>query len=566
MNSNRRTFLKQGSALAAASALPVLTNLAAIGRASAQGADGYKALVCIFLTGGNDQSNTLIPLFDYHHAIYRAQRPDFYIRRDLPKYGGDVVSGVLVPVKDVGIVPIPKVGSDYPGLSFSFPDLAAPSAVALETMGAVNQNPAAHNFYGLAPSLTSLHSLYQEGVLAPVLNVGPLVEPTVAVMNESAVLSYRKAYNTALSASLPPKIGSHNDQQMYWQSLSVEGATQGWGGLMMSFLATPNAAHELESMYTSPNQVWSQGGMPAYQLGTGASVRSRFDVLDHGYKSVDLSSDIYSIMRGAEGPPYGNYMGSYSYARLHKLRKDLMDIARTELFLRDQLADPELVRFEGDNTYAALSALANPVDAQNPSDRNGLAAQLRSVAHVIRLNSALPNSPQRQVFFVSLGGFDTHGGTIGTHDKLLQHLGQAMLAFHRTLQHENIRAADNVVTFTASDFGRTLSGNGDGSDHGWGGHHFVMGGAVQGGTVYGLPPQLGDKAPNLVQRGAVQTYADNGRGRLIPTISVDQYGATLAQWMGVPKAQLSSVFHNLPNFDDPVLMPGTSWPQVLKFL
>jgi uncharacterized protein (DUF1501 family) len=555
MKSNRRDFIKQGGALVSTGAFPILSNLAAIGEASAATATDYKALVCIFLTGGNDSYNALIPLFDADHKIYRESRPNFYLNRYYVGYGGDTGTQDP-PTAQIGRAPTPS----------AFQALVAPSQMSLGTMG-VYQNPQNHNVYGLSPSLSSLWPLYQEGVIAPVLNVGALLEPSTAIAKtldpstgKPTAVSYIKPFPPKTTASQPtstvttpvtppPKLGSHNDQQMFWQSLTVEGGTQGWGGLMMSFTSTQNTGDGLkvESMLTSGNQVWSQGNHgAAYQAGVGLSLKSKFDTLDLGYKGIQLSSSITPVMQGAEGTAYG----AYGYNRLHLMRKDLMGVVRNEFYLRNKLGT--LSRTAGDPVYANLTALAEPTGSTLPSDANSLAAQLRSVAHAIRNSSSLPGVPKRQVFFVSLGGFDTHSNTVGTHDKLLQHVAQAMLAFHRTLSDPAINAAKQVVTFTASDFGRTLSANGDGTDHGWGAHHFVMGGAVKGGTVWGMPPPLGNFAKNFRTRltDGPDTYADNGRGRLIPTISVDQYGATLAKWMGVPDASLPNIFKNLAKFTD----------------
>jgi uncharacterized protein (DUF1501 family) len=573
MKSNRRDFIKQGGALVSASALPFLSSLSAIGEASAATANDYKALVCIFLTGGNDSYNALIPLFDADHQTYRSKRPNFYINRYYVGYGGDdgtteANGNKKRPTTDLVSAPIPP----------AFQNLQAPSKMALGCLGANQnprrasvaptppyQNPAAHNVYGLSPSLSSLWPLYEEGVLAPILNVGSITEPITAMMSKTPpVLDYIKPFppktttsqlkspdSAAISIKPPPKLGSHNDQQMFWQSLTVEGGTQGWGGLMMGFTSPKNAGDGLkvESMLTAGNQVWSQGDRaPAYQAGVGLSLRSKFDTLDAGYKGNQLSNSIKPIMQGAPG----SSLGAFSDSQLHPMRRDLMRVISDEFTLRSKLSDSTLNRTPNDAVFGNLTALAEPAESTLPADANSLAAQLRTVAHVIRNRSSLPGPPTRQVFFVSLGGFDTHSNTVGTHDKLLQHVAQAMLAFHRTLSDPAIDAANQVVTFTASDFGRTLSSNGDGTDHGWGAHHFVMGGDVKGGTVWGTPPPLGDFAKNLTNRltdGPV-TYADNGRGRLIPTISVDQYGATLAKWMGVTDTDLPKIFKNLPNFPE----------------
>lgn len=567
MNINRRSFLKQGSSIAATAASPWLLNLAAIGEASAQSAQDYKALVCIFLTGGNDQSNTLVPMPQYHYDRYVQQRPTFCLQRYALLHG----DGLGVTTKPVTQAPIPKnVG--YPGLD-DFPDLKPAGDLMLETMSSAVPNAAAYNWYGLAPSLSALHPLYQEGVLATVLNVGPLIEPTVGHgLDAAGAVKLVKHADITQPAQVPAKIGSHNDQQMYWQSLRTEGAQQGWGGLMLSFINPANAYHEVESVFTSGTPIWSQGvgTTTPYSANLGESLVTPFDAFDGLYGGTNVSSTIQSIMSGYPG----TFVGQRDYNRLNKLRRDLMEISENAFSLRSQLGSSVYDRLPDDPVYAALTALAEAETPFTPL-KNRLAPQLRAVAHAIRVTRQMSIAPRRQVFFVTLDGFDTHSGTAEMHDPLLQHLAQAMLAFQRTLEHPSIDLADQVTTFTASDFGRTLSGNGDGSDHGWGGHHFVMGGSVKGGSVFGVPPQLGDKAKSLMLLSGnspatnVYGYTDTGRGRLIPTISVDQYGATLARWMGVSDADMPSIFKNINNFDmsaHPSTRVRSAWSKYLDFM
>lgn len=172
--------------------------------------------------------------------------------------------------------------------------------------------------------------------------------------------------------------------------------------------------------------------------------------------------------------------------------------------------------------------LATAFDASN-----SLASQLKMVAKLIRIRQKL--GMQRQVFFVALGGFDTHDGLLSTHGPLIGKVSSALASFYQATVELGV--ASQVTTFTASDFGRTLSCNGNGSDHGWGSHHFILGGAVKGKAFYGTAPQMGLGTPN-----------DTGQGRLLPSTSVDQYAATLARWFGVPETQLGHVAPHLVNF------------------
>lgn len=164
---------------------------------------------------------------------------------------------------------------------------------------------------------------------------------------------------------------------------------------------------------------------------------------------------------------------------------------------------------------------------------NSLGTQLQTVARLIAARNAL--GARRQVFMVSLGGFDLHDNLPTQHPGLLTQVGDALAAFYNATVELGV--ANNVTTFTASDFGRTLSSNGDGSDHGWGSHHFVLGGAVRGRQFYGTAPAI-----------AVNGSDDVGQGRLLPTTSVDQFGATLASWFGVTATELPTVFPNIGNF------------------
>ena len=170
---------------------------------------------------------------------------------------------------------------------------------------------------------------------------------------------------------------------------------------------------------------------------------------------------------------------------------------------------------------------------------NGLADQLKVVAQLIAGRSAL--GARRQVFMVSMGGFDTHDNMAGTHPNLLRKLSQALTAFHQATV--DLGVSEPVTTFTASDFGRTLSSNGDGTDHGWGGHQFIVGGAVKGKAFYGTPP------PVSVGNGTgPEDQWHVGQGRLLPSTSVDQYAATLAKWFGVADTELYGILPNLDNF------------------
>lgn len=192
---------------------------------------------------------------------------------------------------------------------------------------------------------------------------------------------------------------------------------------------------------------------------------------------------------------------------------------------------------------AGAAGVPNPPQYLDPVTNNladnQLATSLQTVARIIGGRASLGVS--RQIFFVQLGSFDTHDGQAPQHARLLTQLGQALEYFDGLMTSFGL--GDQVTTFTASDFGRTLTSNSDGTDHGWGSHHFVVGGAVRGQDMYGQYPVVGTNQDN-----------DVGAGRLIPTVAVDQYAGTLARWFGLSDGQIRQIFPNFTNFGtDPYL-------------
>jgi len=443
----RRAFLRRGALLGAAgAAAPWALNLSLIGDAAAQAAPSdYKALVCVFLYGGNDHGNTLVPVDNTHYSAYQS------IRGSIATAQSSLAATTLTP-----LTPLPD------GLQFA-----------------------------LAPELAPLKPLWDSQRLAVQLNVGPLVQPTTLAQYQ------------AKSVPLPPKLFSHNDQQSIWQSDLPEGATSGWGGRMGDLMLSGNGGSVFTCISVTGNAVFLSGQTAVqYQVGAGGAV----------------------AVRGIQQSLYG------SSAAQQALR-NLITPTRTHLFedeytrITRRSIDAEV------QVTAALSAL--PTLATSFSSSNSLALQLKMVAQLIAARSAL--GPRRQVFMVSLGGFDLHDGLADTHPTLLGAVADAMKSFHDATVELGV--VNNVTTFTASDFGRTLSSNGDGSDHGWGSHHFVLGGAVAGQRYYGSAPQI-----------AVNGADDVGQGRLLPSTSVDQFGATLASWFGVADSSLSTVVPNIGNF------------------
>jgi len=448
---SRRAFLRHSRDLSIAGmATPWALNLATMAEAAAATASDYKALVCVFLYGGNDYANTLIPVDTTHYPLYKAQRPTLAIAADA------LAATTLNPLT----APLDRNGEPYS--------------------------------YALAPGLLPLIPLWQAGQMAVMLNVGTLIQPTT------------KAQYLAKSVKLPPKLFSHNDQQSYWQASSPEGAASGWGGRMGDLLQSGNGLATFTCVNVSGNAVFVSGSNAAqYQVSTSGSVAI------NGIKSALYGSTVASdALRTLLTNPRSNWFEA-EYGRVSRRSIDANEVLSK-----------------------ALASV--PSFATNFPSGNTLADQLKLVARMIVSADAIQT--KRQVFFVSLGGFDNHDGILTVHPGLMDKVAQALSSFHSVLSAQGV--AQQVTSFTASDFGRTLAGNNDGSDHGWGSMHLVLGGAVRGQRFYGT-------APIIANNGA----DDVGQGRLLPTTSVDQYAATLGKWFGLSDSQLLEVLPSLVNFN-----------------
>ena len=346
--------------------------------------------------------------------------------------------------------------------------------------------------FALPAELGALMPIWDAGKLAVMANVGPLIVPTTKIQ-----------YNN-LSVPLPPKLFSHNDQQSVWQASSPEGARAGWGGRIGDLMASQNANTIFTCNSISGSAVFVAGQTTvAYQLSTAGS----------------------TAISGITGSLFGSASASASL-------RSLITSGGANIFTQD-LADT--ARRSIDANVSLSAALANAPDLAPPADvaTNSLAAQLSVVARMIAARNTL--GAKRQVFFVSLGGWDTHNNQLTTQPNLHALVASALSYFYGATVSLGI--SDRVTTFTGSDFGRTLTSNGDGCDHGWGSHHFVMGGAVKGQQHYGTFPVMG-----------VNNNDEVGSGRLLPTTSVDQYAATLARWFGVSDTDMRLVLPNIGNF------------------
>jgi uncharacterized protein (DUF1501 family) len=411
--------------------------------AMAQSASNYRALVCVFLFGGNDSNNTIVPMDDTNFKAYTSIR-----------------------------------GS-----------LALTTSELTPTVYSTANAPYA--FHGKLPELASMFTSKE---LAVVANVGSLVQPLT-----------RTQYQ-AQQAPVPLNLFSHSDQQLQWQTSIAQGnSPTGWGGRVADYV-------EAQKMNTSTFPVFFSVAGNAL-LGTGAATQP------------------VAVSPGGSLKLTGFNSSAASQARYSALTSLLTTDSGVALA---QAANNTLANSLNDATNLS-AALAKGTKLKTTFPTTSLGAQLQQVAQIVQVASYL--GMNRQIFFCSLGGFDTHGGELETHNNLYPQLSQAISAFYAAT--EELGVADSVTTFTESDFSRTFQPTTtDGSDHAWGSHHLVAGGAVQGGQIYGAFPTFELGGPNDTDT----------RGRWIPTTAVDQYGATLASWFGIPDSALATVFPNFANF------------------
>ncbi len=447
---SRRAFMQRASAVSImGTAAPFVLNLATIGEAAAATASDYKALVCVFLYGGNDYANTLVAYDNTQYAAYSAQRSNLAYTQAV------LAATVLNPV--------------------------TPLANGAQ--------------YALAPNLAPLMPVFNAGKMAVMLNIGTLVQPTT------------KAQYQAGSVPLPPKLLSHNDQQSYWQSSSPEGARSGWGGRIGDLLQSGNGSATLTCVNVAGNAVFLSGTSAVqYSITTGGPIGL------NARTSLQGSTAASTMLKNMISSQGGVHDFEAAHGAVGKRALDLYTLVSTQL-----AAAP--------TTTTAFPAAVDP--------QSSLGAQLAMVAKLISMGTEL--GVKRQVFFVSTGRFDTHDGLGTLHPTLMANLGNALKAFYDTTVELGV--SNQVTTFTGSDFGRALTSNNDGSDHGWGSMHFVIGGAVNGKKFYGINPTLANGGPD-----------DIGQGRLVPTMSVDQYAATLASWFGVSAGNLTTAVPNIGNY------------------
>jgi len=426
--SSRRRFL--GGA-AAAAATPLASYFSAMAGASAQSAGDYKALVCIYLSGGNDHINTIVPFDAENYKSYYAAR-----------------GGVGLAYAQSALLPGPAKNGYQIAFNPNLPNIAALSAASEATI---------------------------------VANVGPLI---------GRIAKSAYAPNSPL---VPPLLASHIDQQRTWQSLG-HANPDGWGGLLGDTLAAGNGS----------------AGAPFTTIsGNGQTI-----LFLTGTRSAQ-----YVV--SAQGTPHAFFNQNSHF-------EDALTQAATRANMLEQAVSHV---YEDLRDYAVELNKALPWVSTfpGPPAGNSLAAQLLTIARIVKVaRSAL--GVRRQIFYVNFGSFDTHDGQSIRHPKLLAQLDGAVAYFHKLMTAANLW--NNVTLFTMSEFGRQLLPNNDGTDHGWGSHHFVIGGAANG-RIAGELPMIDINGPNFLQNGW-----------MIPTTSIEQYGSALGAWLGVGSADLARIFPN----------------------
>ena len=467
---SRRRFLQTTGGF---SALTLAASMDQLGLASAAAAVAdYKALVCVFMFGGNDSSNMVVPVTNY--AQYQAAR--------------DVPTGINIPQASLLQITPANAG------------------------GAV---------YGLHPGMPELQNLFSVGKCAILCNVGSLSAPITRAQ-------YVASNHGGIK--VPDNLFSHSDQQQEFMS-TITNATlakvTGWGGrLGDAMLGKVPAMLTPMSMSFSGSQTF----------GNGVSVRS-LSLPTGG--NFGFSGDGASAQQIARANARATLLTLPDSNQIVQAAQGTLGVALSS----SNLLNPIL---QG----AGSAAITVPFTGIN----SGLASQLKAVAKVIEQRASLGHSPGREIFFVSIGGFDTHTGELNAHNNLYPQVSKAINAFY--LATANLGVANNVTTFTLSDFGRTMKPNSAGTDHGWGSHHFIVGGdgsasgSVAGNNFYGFYPNLTMAGPD----------DSGGQGRWIPTTAMDQYGATLSKWFGAAQVDIAQIFPNLVKFT------GAGWPGDIGFL
>ncbi len=525
---SRRNALLQFAALGAAG--PLMLNLSAVGSAAAQSAgesSAYRALVCIFLLGGNDSNNMLLATDQGSFSQYWSSR---FLGFDpialMPPGTAAVPIGQTSPLTNRAITTT-SMPEHWGGV---LP--ITPHTKQLVPAGNATSSAPQDRTFAIHPFLPNTQSLFSAGRLGAIANVGTLLAP----------LTKATYLNPGPTTLIPQRLFSHADQQSAWQSGQVAGAATGWGGLIGdTFAAVNGSATDFSAITTAGNSVYLSG-----------VTTEPFRV---NYAKNMATAETISLL---------NLTGTYNASSnlLSELRDGVQDYSlgsnATNFLMVDYAAavtrsiNTSVVFDSALNAGGAYTKVASPSAFTDPISGNivdnPLADQLQAVAETAVAHAAL--GVKREVFFVEYGSFDTHDNENGRQGLLLAQLDHALGYFDSALR--NLGLDEQVTAFTASDFNRTFTTNGDGTDHAWGGHHFVMGGAVKGGDIYGAYPTLG------IDRAATATTPafsnpDAAGTAFIPTTPVDAYMATMAKWLGVTNAQLETIFPRLNAFAQPNL-------------
>ncbi len=443
---SRREFLRSGGAAAAAATFAHYPGMAySQGVGVSAPFNDYKALVCVFLFGGNDSYNMVIPRSNAEYNVYAASRQNM-----------SVAQSALLPIN-----PVTPDGADY----------------------------------GLHPSMTGVQNLFEQGRAAIMSNLGPLIEPTT------------KNQFLSRSVVLPPQLFSHNDQQDQWLSLKGNAVSStGWAGRIADLIRS-NVADQ--------------------QLATNLSL--------FGSSLFQSADDTIAYVMGSSGPlPFTGFTNSGDPNDIFYQQRQAFE--RILAAQRDTVYErgfAEIQQRAVSTVDLVSDALAMAPVLGTAFPQTELGNQLKTVAEMIAVKDEL--QMERQIFFVATGGFDSHDDQVQNQPGLLGGVSDALSAFYDATVE--IGMANSVTAFTQSDFARTLTSNGDGTDHAWGGVQMVVGDAVRGRDMYGVYPDL-----------ALDSSDDVGGGRIIPTTSADQYAATLARWFGVDDGELAAVAPNIDNF------------------
>jgi len=458
MNIDRRSFIRQSACAGVgyAGLFSAMSTLRLFNAAlSAQGTPGddYRALVCLFLYGGNDGNNVLVPLDPADYTAYAASR------------------GILA-LPQASLLPIADPNGDG-------------------------------RAYGMHPNLPRLRGLYQDGRLAFLANVGTLVAPITKAEYQSG------------GAAIPPYLFSHNDQQVQWQTSVPDSPRKvGWGGRLADLKQALNTGSQISMNISLAGTNFFQVGNEVFQyhVTPGGSVG-----LSQYAETWSPRPQQYQALRDILGHDRGQLF-EQEYA----------------LIMNRAIANDTLLR----TTLAGIPQYGEKFPAHAPDEAPSyLQSQLRMILRLIAARTGL--QMKRQIFFCSLGGFDTHDDQLNDHAELLRIIDHAVADFYQATV--DLGVADRVTLFTASDFNRTFNSNGKGSDHAWGSHQFAVGGGVLGGRIYGRMPVLVPGGPD-----------DTGtRGSWIPSLAVDEYSATLAKWFGVAPGEMPQVLPNINRFAQP---------------